>query len=126
MVNDDREQPDIPHYVANNSDKRNAMGQINVIQLTEGQSKHNGLLEIHSSWTYKEIGPGTAGQADDQHQLYKIPASISNIRQSRRLTEHAERGTLKPEPYARCHTAHDGITYLSSTATFGTEQQYCN
>ena len=29
VVNSDKEQPDIPHYITNNSDKRNTMGQIN-------------------------------------------------------------------------------------------------
>ena len=125
VVDSDKGQPDIPHYIANNSDKRNAMGRINAIQLTEGQSQHNNLPETHPSWTYKEIGPGTAGQAEDEHQLYKIPASICNIQQSRRLMEHAEKGTLKPELYARCRTPHDGITYLSGTTTFGTKQRYC-
>ena len=97
VVNSDKGQPDIPHYIANNSDKRNAMGRINAIQLTEGQNQHHNLPEIHPSWTYREIGPRTAGQAEDEHQLYKIPASICNIQQSRRLMEHAEKGTLKPE-----------------------------
>jgi hypothetical protein len=124
-VNNDEEQPDIPHYIADNSEKRNAIGQINNIQIAEIQGKHDSMVEIHPSWTYKEIGPGTAGQADDEDQLYKIPASICNIQQSRKLMEHAEKGTLKPELYARCRTAHDGITYLSGTTTYGTKQHYC-
>ena len=125
VINGDKEQPDVPHYIANNSDKRNAADRINAVQHAEGQGKYDNTVEIHPSWTYKEIGPGTAGQAEDEHQLYKIPTSICNIQQSRKLMEHAENGTLKSELYARCRTAHDGITYLSGTTTFGTKQHYC-
>ena len=68
---------------------------------------------------------GTAGQVGDEHQSYKIPEFICNIQHSRKLMEHAENGTLKPELYAQCRTAHDGITYLSGTTIFGTKKHYC-
>ena len=125
VVNGDKEQPDIPHYIANNSEKRKAIGQINVMQRAEMQNQYDHTVKIHPSWTYKEIEPGTAGQVGDEHQSYKIPEFICNIQQSRKLMEHAKNGTLKPELYAQCRTAHDGITYLSGTATFGTKQHYC-
>ena len=86
VVNGDKEQPDIPHYIANNSEKRNAIGQINVMQRAEMQDKHEHTVEIYPNWTYKEIGPGQVG---DEHQFYKIAASICNIQQSRKLMEHA-------------------------------------
>ena len=128
-----RENIDVPHY------------STSTLQETEhgdrvcSMLQSNNATKLHSDSVYRKITTEVAGQRwvqtdddyecnDDTDHLYRIPDRICNLKRSRKLMQHANNGTLKPEYYttdSQCRTVHDGITYVSGTTTFGSKQQYC-
>ena len=118
------EPVDVPHVSSAAQDLK-VEGRTYAIGATDGSQLHNHAVELHPGWSYKEIAPDIAGQFDVSDKPYHIPDDIFNRKQSNNLMEHANKGTLTPELYSRSRTAHDGITYLSGTTTFGNKQKYC-